>query len=280
MSHIHFESDGGLENALSYPNLSCSLEASTKDVHSGKRHEWILHKNYTLLSPPTNFSTSMSCFKPDCSMQSDSSTNSYIDNKIDKTIQTITTILSDFGPNNVAISFNGGKDCTVLLHLYRRCLDRYYNGNLNLRSIQKRRLNIFYSQTHDDFPQMIQFIKTAAKRYQADVICIQGAVNLKDSLTKLKNKRPEIEAILFGTRSTDPLGPSLNPAGQWSLDDWPRYYLLYDQGYTSIGGRSNTVPNPSLLVEENGENRFLPAYCLDDEKLERCSRVRKNYTKK
>ena len=55
------------------------------------------------------------------------------------------------------------------------------------------------------------------------------------------------------------------------------YCGLYDLGYTSIGGRGDTHPNPALRCEDGdsdgggggGEERFRPAYeLLDDEKGE------------
>ena len=118
-----------------------------------------------------------------------------------------------------------------------------------------------------------------------------------------------IEAILMGTRSTDPDGrwlsgvfwPSskgwppfmrVNPCLDWSYNDvWVflrffaiPYCALYDEGYTSIGSRSTSRPNPQLWVPsvpgggggdgEVGDDSptYLPAYRLADGSLERAGR--------
>lgn len=55
------------------------------------------------------------------------------------------------------------------------------------------------------------------------------------------------------------------------------YCCLYDQGYTSLGNRRNTVKNDRLKVETaEGGATFLPAYMLgvEDEHLERMNRTR------
>ena len=48
------------------------------------------------------------------------------------------------------------------------------------------------------------------------------------------------------------------------------YCRLYDQGYTSLGGLSNTDKNPALWSEEG--NEFRPAFELTDDELERSGR--------
>ena len=51
------------------------------------------------------------------------------------------------------------------------------------------------------------------------------------------------------------------------------YPSLYDAGYTSLGNPDNTKPNPALKYEtESGEERFKPAYELQDQSLERQGR--------
>lgn len=47
------------------------------------------------------------------------------------------------------------------------------------------------------------------------------------------------------------------------------YSKLYDEGYTSIGEKQNTIKNPHLAYEIDGEIRYLPAYELKDEAYER-----------
>lgn len=51
------------------------------------------------------------------------------------------------------------------------------------------------------------------------------------------------------------------------------YCDLYDQGYTSLGGRLDTNPNPALRkVNGAGEVEYRPAYELVGEHAERLGR--------
>ena len=55
------------------------------------------------------------------------------------------------------------------------------------------------------------------------------------------------------------------------------YPILYDQGYTSLGSRTSTTPNPNLgYKNEQGKEKFKPAYCLEDGTQERAGRKKKN----
>eukprot|EP00826_Nyctotherus_ovalis_P031459 TRINITY_DN2514_c0_g1_i16.p1 TRINITY_DN2514_c0_g1~~TRINITY_DN2514_c0_g1_i16.p1 ORF type:complete len:136 (-),score=23.12 TRINITY_DN2514_c0_g1_i16:61-468(-) len=73
----------------------------------------------------------------------------------------------------------------------------------------------------------------------------------------------------------------INPILNWKFGEvWNffksykcQYCSLYDKGYTSIGTKDNTLPNPVLLVEATGE--YLPAYMLMDESKERAGRITK-----
>lgn len=53
------------------------------------------------------------------------------------------------------------------------------------------------------------------------------------------------------------------------------YCSLYDQGYTSLGGTTNTVPNPVLALDAD-KTKFRPAYELIRDEDERLGRQKKN----
>jgi FAD synthetase len=73
----------------------------------------------------------------------------------------------------------------------------------------------------------------------------------------------------------------IHPIVDWSYKDiWDfliefrvPYCVLYDKGYTSLGGTSNTFPNPALRREEDGG--YDPAYKLTDGSKERDGRAKK-----
>ena len=50
------------------------------------------------------------------------------------------------------------------------------------------------------------------------------------------------------------------------------YPDLYDKGYTSLGSRSNTSPNPNLATNDG---KYQPAFKLQDGSLERAGRGKK-----
>ena len=50
------------------------------------------------------------------------------------------------------------------------------------------------------------------------------------------------------------------------------YCELYDKGYTSLGGTTDTHPNPALRIE--GSDLFRPAYELEGDEEERLGRDR------
>lgn len=125
---------------------------------------------------------------------------------------------------------------------------------------------------------------------------------LKSGLIYLKNEKPEIVATLMGSRYSDPKAAKMKSKCEWTETGWPSflrvcplldfsysdiwillrylcipYCCLYDQGYSSLGEKKRTAKNPHLkiIVKENGEEgneRYLPAYMLKDEKFERVFR--------
>ena len=77
----------------------------------------------------------------------------------------------------------------------------------------------------------------------------------------------------------------INPVLHWDYSDiWTfirnlsvPYPDLYDKGYTSLGSRNNTKPNPHLAVtEKSGKIVYKPAYELKDSSLERAGRLKSN----
>jgi FAD synthetase len=247
----------------------------------------------------------------------------------------------------LAISYNGGKDCLVLLVLYLAAIhahathQNFSTPDHNSASITEsatngaRRIDLpptlpaIYILTNNPFPSVTNFVKTSAAHY---------ALNLKSypspmlsAFTSHLEKNPNIRAIFVGTRRTDPHGAKLtafaptdgnwpkfmriHPVLDWNyVDVWSfirgvgvEYCDLYDQGYTSLGGRGDTWPNPKLRIHSietgngalqhgNGETggktetakdcgvveagheeevRYRPAYELIDDDAERLGREKR-----
>ncbi|KAI0249781.1 hypothetical protein BJV78DRAFT_1224822 [Lactifluus subvellereus] len=194
--------------------------------------------------------------------------------------------IDEYGPDKVSLSFNGGKDCTVLLHLYAAALAK--------RGVRPS-LPSLYIPVQSPFPALEAFISHAARLYAVPVFtcappCLDPPAarsstphdgvsdddsdNMREALELYRARFPTVEAILIGTRRTDPHGATLNfrvrtdpdwppfvrvhPIINWSYADvWTSlrrlkvpYCSLYDEGYTSLGSTYNTFRNPALLVHD------------------------------
>ena len=164
---------------------------------------------------------------------------------------------------NVALSFSGGKDSTIVLDLL------YKSGNLKNTEI------IFFSEEEKEFDEIYQVIQKIEKYY--DIKIQKISANSGDTVIKYF-ENSKIEAIFLGQRVGDPnLHNSeswsdviyVNPIIEWNYHEvW--YYILkngipycdlYNRGYTSLGLKSNSIPNPEL--------GGLPAWYLKDNSLER-----------
>eukprot|EP00039_Didymoeca_costata_P010476 m.141151 g.141151 ORF g.141151 m.141151 type:complete len:200 (+) comp14840_c0_seq1:111-710(+) len=177
------------------------------------------------------------------------------------------------------VSFNGGKDATVVFHLIREALPESYKS-----------ITYAYFSQRNEFPEIMEFLDEVAKKYNIKIEKFEGG--LKKGLEQLNNER-KIRGIFLGTRTTDPragIGATLeltdpdwpaviriNPIMNWSytavweylrLPEHP-YCNLYDKGYTSLGSRDTTVQNPHLKLEDGG---YRAAYELTDGSKERAGR--------
>ncbi|KAJ1283152.1 hypothetical protein BS78_03G107000 [Paspalum vaginatum] len=219
--------------------------------------------------------------------------------KYDAAVYVIRRAYALYPFEELAFSFNGGKDSTVLLHLLRA---GYYlhsrtsrppGGGGDAGSVQSCPMRTIYFEDPSTFPEIDSFTYDTASTYGLPLETIR--TDYKSGLEALLKGKPT-KAIFLGTRNGDPnavgqqeFSPSspgwppfmrVNPILNWSYSDvWSflltcnvKYCILYDQGYTSIGSIHNTVPNELL---RDGSGRYKPAYTLSDGSLERAGRAKK-----
>ncbi|KAI1320723.1 FAD1 flavin adenine dinucleotide synthetase [Mortierella claussenii] len=187
-------------------------------------------------------------------------------------VEVIEEAVLQYGPRGIALSFNGGKDCTVILHLYIAVLYKLHGASLNGYSSSSTNIS-FQQQLHDPIPsiyvthknpfgQVEHFVDDEIVRYNLDLLRIPGP--MKKALEEYHVLNDDIKAIMVGTRRplkpftpTDPSWPPfmrIHPILDWTYHDiWTflrainvPYCGLYDLGYTSLGGRDDTFPNPQL----------------------------------
>ena len=114
--------------------------------------------------------------------------------------QIIEDCLSDYGPENVFVSFNGGKDCTVLLHLVLSILKNKYFNYL-------RPVSCMYVESTNSFKEVNDFIKQMEIFYNLEIVMITKSV--KEGLNDFLTIKPNMKAVLMGTRRTDPYSQDL-----------------------------------------------------------------------
>jgi len=240
---------------------------------------------------------------------SDSNQADGLGRAVREAIEVLEEALDTYG-EHLSLSFNGGKDCTVLLHIYAAVLSRRRRRGQRTPSSStatSSAIPTIYIPMPSPFPEMESFIDSAAKEYNLDIFrvpCAEGSSGkkgMKEALELYQHVKPGVKAILIGIRRGDPFSDKLTHKDMTDKD-WPEfmrihpiidwtypqvwkflrilkvnYCSLYDQGYTSLGSTYNTYPNPALRVEADSTDSrsavFKPAYELKDGSLERCGRV-------
>ncbi|CAF0730858.1 unnamed protein product [Rotaria sordida] len=213
-------------------------------------------------------------------------------NRIRHSFNVLEQCFTKYTPNQIAVAFTGGKDCTVVLHLYSLVLHKKFP-----HSNKKPLFRAVFIHDKPQFDEVLQFIDETVQHYDMDLIRIQGRMN--DALNQLKSTHPEIQCLIMGTRLTDPYSSNLkdfsptdptwpaymrcNPILHYFYNDiWSflrqfdvPYCPMYDQGFTSLGDKETTIRNPRLIYEndDTGLMEYKPAYLLEDEISERDGRV-------
>lgn len=193
-------------------------------------------------------------------------------------------------PEQLSLSYNGGKDCLVLLILLLATLNRHLPTTATASF--PRTLQCIYIVPPHPFPEVDTFVAHSSNAYSLTLT--RSPLAMRAALSAYLSTNPSLRAVFVGTRRTDPHGSSLSPFDETD-GDWPRfmrvhpvlewhyaeiwafirklgidYCGLYDQGYTSLGGTTDTLPNPAL--REGGGSGFRPAYELESDGEERLGR--------
>ncbi len=203
-----------------------------------------------------------------------------MDSLINDTLSIIYNSIKDIDTSKVAISFNGGKDCTVVYYLIRE---------FNLKYDIKINNLVYFVDNYEHF-KMKSFIQNIFKNSNMNIIITSSS--FRDGCIDIFNKY-NIQYIIMGQRRTDPYCKDflfiekcsynfnfemfrINPILNWSYNDvWnyledKNYCELYNYGYTSIGNIYNSIPNPYLLKD----NSFIHAKYLLNTDYERLSRIK------
>lgn len=212
-----------------------------------------------------------------------------------KSMAIINSALDQYSLDQLALSFNGGKDCHVLLVLILASL---HERSLKLGSKEvygnHTELTTVYVRSENAFSEVDDFVETCSKRYALAMTTLSEP--MRTAFGNFLNEHESVKAIFVGIRRTDPYGaelkymqptdhgwPSFNrihPVLEWHyVEIWDflrslniEYCKLYDMGYTSLGGSDNTERNPMLKCDN--QSGFLPAYELQQDDEERLGRLK------
>ncbi|EAW06777.1 FAD synthase [Aspergillus clavatus NRRL 1] len=222
-------------------------------------------------------------------------------------LDVVATARARYKLSELCLSYNGGKDCLVLLILFLASLHPLpppEDGGLTY-------IPAIYALPPDPFPDVEDFVQWSSRAYHLAIVRYTTdppATTLRSSFEHYLSLNPSIKAIFVGTRRTDPHGANLthfdptdsgwpdfmriHPVIDWHYAEiWAfirhlglRYCSLYDRGYTSLGGTTDTHPNPKLRVNSlagselaaapgtREDHRYRPAYELTDDQEERLGR--------
>ncbi|ESK88660.1 fad synthetase [Moniliophthora roreri MCA 2997] len=161
---------------------------------------------------------------------------------VKEALDVIDESLDSHGQESVSISFNGGKDCTVLLHLFVGAL-----GKRRPAGVLKTPIPAIYIAVPSPFSVLEEFIEDAAEEYNLDLFLVRppeedtietivtpnvpkpkavgkakGGEGMRQALEIYKDRFPHIQGILIGTRKTDPHGSKVSHRCMTD-SDWPQF---------------------------------------------------------
>lgn len=99
----------------------------------------------------------------------------------------------------IFLSFNGGKDCTVLLHLLSEILRESISD-----------LKVIYFRTSEPFDEIEEFVNSCEGFYGITISTVQSDTSMKEVLTSICDNDKDIAACIMGSRRTDPYCENLN----------------------------------------------------------------------
>lgn len=228
-----------------------------------------------------------------------------VQSQVRVSVEVIEQALRRYSLDEISLSYNGGKDCLVLLILILACLPICDAPTADAipSTTTPRPFSAIYIVPPDPFPEVDEFVDESTADYNLDLA--RYPLAMRAALDAFLTDRPSVRAIFMGTRRTDPHGEFLthftptdagwpqfmrvHPVIDWHYAEiWGfiRHFdipfcELYNKGFTSLGGTTDTRPNPVLAKggEGNGDSNdasppFRPAYELIDDDEERLGRGR------
>jgi FAD synthetase len=150
----------------------------------------------------------------------------------------------------ISLSYNGGKDCLVLLILLLCALSTYEKGPL------PKALQSVYIISPHPFAEVDAFVDESVATYELDLA--RYAMPMKDAFKRYLEEQKKVRAILVGTRRTDPHGQFLTHFDQTD-HGWPafmRVHPVIDWHYAEIWAVSYIIPLVFRKVDADRSSLF------------------------
>jgi FAD synthetase len=120
--------------------------------------------------------------------------------KVQGSLDVLRRMLLEYGPG-LGLSFNGGKDCTLLLYLLCVVLEE--------SPLREEPFPTVYVTHHAPFPEVNAFVNDTVRDYGLDMHRVHEP--MKAGLNTYLEEVPRVKAILVGTRHGDPYSSGLSP---------------------------------------------------------------------
>lgn len=143
--------------------------------------------------------------------------------------------LDRLSPSEISLSYNGGKDCLVLLILYLYSLHEHYIRRKNAtrfpRGGEDRQSDAYsqgiqsvYIKTPHPFPEVETFVQQCEETYSLNLT--RYTTPMKAAFASYLADFPSVRAIFVGTRRTDPHGANLTHFDETD-HGWPKFMRVH-----------------------------------------------------
>jgi FAD synthetase len=140
--------------------------------------------------------------------------------RLQQASQTMTNTWHHDRPDELSLSYNGGKDCLVLLVLILACLP---SSTSTFSSFPEHLQSIFIIP-YDSFTEVEDFVATSTREYFLQLS--RYVLPMRPALDAYLAEKPNIKAIWIGTRRVDPNGGLLTHF-DYTDKDWPQFMRIH-----------------------------------------------------
>ncbi|ETN45107.1 uncharacterized protein HMPREF1541_09983 [Cyphellophora europaea CBS 101466] len=162
-------------------------------------------------------------------------------------VEVIRRALEEYEFEQLSLSYNGGKDCLVLLLLYLSVLHTHFTKTASASPPRDFPTSIpsIYATPPDPFPTVTTFVRSSSSQYHLSLTHIRTNPpptasshhhhtphaslpirTFRDAFALYLTSHPNVRAIFVGTRRTDPHGATLTPFAPTD-GNWPAFMRVH-----------------------------------------------------